>query len=570
VNVKRFLPRRDTTKADAAAGLTVGIASVPDGMAASVLVGVNPIHGLYAAMAGAIAGGLTARTQLMLVTTTSAAALAAGEALSGLSGEERTAALALLVVLAGGLQIGAGLLRLGRFTRFVSHSVMTAFLLGIAVLIVLDQLAPLTGAEVEGDSAPERALQLVLHPGRIHLGSLLVGLAALGLVLLLTRTPLRALAALAAVGLPSLVIWALDAGGVDVVGKVPGGLPTPELPPLDAFSLDLLTGAGALAAIILVQGAGVAESVPNPGETTPSASADFRAQGFANVASGLVKGLPVGGSLGQSALNLSAGARTRWAAVFAGLCIALVLLFFSGLVAHVVMPALAALLLLAAWGTIDIREALSIWRTGTATKIIAVLTFGATLFLPIQAAVGLGVALSALLYLNQSATDVRLVELVLRPDGRFEERPMPDRLTGDAVTILDVYGSVFYAGARTLEAQLPRPIGAERPVVVLRLRGHTKVGSTFVDVLAGYAAELTRVGGRLYLAGVDHEARAQIVRTRKVSAEAAERIFEATPVLGEATEHAAAAGEAWLIAAHPDHPGETAEAEDRIPPSRSS
>jgi SulP family sulfate permease len=523
----------------------VGIASVPDGMAASVLAGVNPIHGLYAAMVGSIVGGLTARTQLMMVTTTSAAALAAGGALSGLSEEERTAALALLVVLAGALQVAAGLLRLGRFTRFVSHSVMKAFLLGVAVLIVLGQLPQLAGADVQGDSAPERALQLALHSGRIELGSLAAGLAALGLVLVLMRTRVRVLAALAAVGIPSLVVWALDAGGVEVVGNVPSGLPVPELPPLSAFSLDLLTGAGAVAAIVLVQGAGVSESAPNPGGVTTSPDADFRAQGYANVASGLLRGLPVGGSLGQTALNLSSGARTRWASVAAGLFVALVLLALSGLVAYVVMPALAALLLLAAWSTIDFREALSIWRTGTATKIVAATTFGATLFLPIQAAVGIGVALSALIYLNQAATDVRIVRLIPRSDGRFEERPPPETLPGGEVTILDIYGSVFYAGARTLESQLPPP--EERSVVVLRLRGHSKIGATFVEVLARYAEQLRRANGRLYLAGVDHDARALIERTRKVSTEAAERIFEATPIIGESTEQALAAAETWLI-----------------------
>jgi SulP family sulfate permease len=543
MRVRSLLPRREDAKADGAAGLTVGIASVPDGMAAAVLTGVNPIQGLYGAMAGSIVGGLTARTQLMIVTTTSAGALAAGDALSGLTGDERAGALALLLVLAGGLQIAAGLLRLGRFTGFVSHSVMKAFLLGIAVLIVLGQLPQLSGAEVEGDSALERALDLFLHPGRIELGSLAAGFGALALVLVLTRTSLRIVAALAAVAIPSLVVWALDAG-VEVVGEVPAGLPTPELPPLSAFSFDLLTGAAALAAIILVQGAGVAQSAPSP---DPSPDADFRSQGFANVASGLVRGIPVGGSLGQTALNLSSGARTRWASVATGLCIALVLLVFSDLVGYVVMPALAALLLLAAWSTIDVREALSIWRTGTATKIIAASTFAATLFLPIQAAVGLGVVLSALLYLNQAATDVKLVELVIRPDGRFEERLPPRVLPGDQVTILDVYGSVFYAGARTLDERLPQPDGAERPVVVLRLRGHTKVGATFVEVLARYSEELKQAGGRLYLAGVDPEARDLIVRTGKVSTAAAERIFPATPIVGESTEQAAAAGEAWLI-----------------------
>ncbi len=83
-------------------------------------------------------------------------------------------------------------------------------------------------------------------------------------------------------------------------------------------------------------------------------------------------------------------------------------------------------------------------------------------------------------------------------------------------------------------------------MVVLRLRGHTKIGATFVDVVAGYARELDQAGGRLYLAGIDHEAREQLLRTRKVSPADARRIYAATPIVGESTEDAVLAAEAWL------------------------
>jgi SulP family sulfate permease len=135
--VRRLIPDRATLKRDAVAGLTGAIGSVPDGMASGVLAGVSPIYGLYASMIGPIVGGISASTQLMLVTTTSAAAIAAGQSLGGLDGEDRIASLFLLTLLIGAFQVAAGLLRLGSLTRFVSHSVMTGFLTGIAVLIVL-------------------------------------------------------------------------------------------------------------------------------------------------------------------------------------------------------------------------------------------------------------------------------------------------------------------------------------------------------------------------------------------------------------------------------------------------
>src|SRR3954451_15632875 len=125
------VPSAAVLRRDAAAGIPGAIGSVPDGMAASVLAGVNPVHGLYASFAGPIAGGLTASTRLMVITTTSAAALAAGSALSDVKPADRAQALFLLTALAGVLMAAAGVARLGRFTHFVAHSVMIGFLSGV-------------------------------------------------------------------------------------------------------------------------------------------------------------------------------------------------------------------------------------------------------------------------------------------------------------------------------------------------------------------------------------------------------------------------------------------------------
>ncbi|HEX4008469.1 MAG TPA: SulP family inorganic anion transporter [Solirubrobacteraceae bacterium] len=120
-------PQRSTLRQDVIAGVPGAIASVPDVMASAVLVGVNPVYGLYASMAGPIGGGLAVGTRLMVVSTTTAAALAAGSALSGVSNADRPEALFVLSALAGVMMIAAGVLRWGRCTRFVSVSVLTGF-----------------------------------------------------------------------------------------------------------------------------------------------------------------------------------------------------------------------------------------------------------------------------------------------------------------------------------------------------------------------------------------------------------------------------------------------------------
>jgi SulP family sulfate permease len=210
------------------------------------------------------------------------------------------------------------------------------------------------------------------------------------------------------------------------------------------------------------------------------------------------------------------------------------------------MTVLAALMILAGLSAIDVREAWSIWRTGGTARWTILATFTATLLLPVPVAVGIGVGLSILLYVASSASDVSVRAVVRREDGSLAERPPPARLPGDTVTVLNVYGSLFFAGARTLRESLPEPAGASRPVVVLRLRGRTRVGSTLIEVLDDYAEDLLRAGGRLYLSGVHPQVARQLRRTGKLEADRDVWILPAAEGLGASTEEAVAQGLAWL------------------------
>lgn len=546
-------PHRRFLRADIVAGLPNAVSSVPDGMASGVLAGVSPVTGLYASFAGPIAGGLGTSTRLMVITTTSAAALAAGSGISSVDVDDRAGALALLTVMAGVFMVVAGLLRLGRYTRFVSHSVMLGFLSGVAVNIILGQLADLTGTSAEGSTNIAKAFDVLTHPGRIDVPTLLVGVAALVLLVVLARTPLAIVSALIALVVPTLVviIAGLDSvARVDDSGAIPKGFPLPALPALDQFSVSLLAAAAAVTAIVLVQGAGVAESAPN--DDGPSdANQDFVGQGAGNVASGFFQGMPVGGSVGSTALNVTAGGRSRWSAISAGLWMAVILVAFSGLVGEVAMATLAAILIFAGVGSLRPREIMTILRTGPNSQIAVISTFAATLLLPVAAAVGLGVVVSLLLQLNQEAIDLAVVELRADDDGRFVEGPPPEHLPSDAVTVLDVYGSLFYAGSRTLQARLPDPTGSHGPAVVLRLRGRTTLGATFFTVVSGYAARLEDVGGRLYLTGLDPDLAARLRAPAGDPLTGAARLYEATPTVGASTMAALHDAATWEVRA--DH-----------------
>src|SRR5688572_1436045 len=127
-NARQRLPGRATLVQDALAGVNSTIGSAPDAMANAILAGVNPLYGLYAAMIGPVVGALFTSTQLMIISSTSAAALAANQSLAGLTGDARDRALFLMVAFIGIFQIVPGLLRAGQLPRFVSYSVMTAFI----------------------------------------------------------------------------------------------------------------------------------------------------------------------------------------------------------------------------------------------------------------------------------------------------------------------------------------------------------------------------------------------------------------------------------------------------------
>jgi SulP family sulfate permease len=549
-NTRCRMPGRATVRQDAIAGLTVAIASVPDGMAGGLLAGVNPIYGLYASMVGPIVGGALASTRLMVITSTSAASLVAGQALIGITSGDRDSALFLMVVLAGAFAIAFGFLGLGRMTRFVSYSVMTGFLTGIAVVLILSQLPTVVGYAGEGANRIAQTFDLLRRLDEISFVSLLLSVLTVVLIVLLQRTRLRSFASLVAIAVPTVLVALFGLANVPIVadiGTIPRGIPIPTLPAF-ADTLEVITGALSLAVIVLVQGAGVSQSVPNPDGSRSRASRDFIAQGAANIASGLFRGLPVGGSLGATALNVVSGATRRWAAVFAGLWMAVIVVGLPGLVAHVAMPALAALLIVAGIKSIKPVDVTSVWRAGWPSRLAGATTFVTTLVLPIQAAVSLGVAISMLLYVNWSSTDVTVVELVAGPDGRIRERKPPERLPPGSVTVLDIYGHLFYAGVRTLERLLPRPErGAEHPVVVLRLRGRSGLGATLEEVLSNYAEQLASVHGRLYLSGLSKQAHREVTAMAKLSLSGPVRAYEVTPILGESTRQARADAEAWLV-----------------------
>jgi SulP family sulfate permease len=535
---------------DVIAGLTTGVANIPDAMASAVLAGANPVQGLYAIMIGTPLGAIFGSSAYMNVATTSALAITAGTALAGYSGDEHARAISTLAVLTGVLMLLAGLFKLGRLLRFVSYPVVIGFLTGVSINVILSQLGDFTGYSSEYSNKVAKGIDTLLHINQIDPQTTAIGVVTIAVILLVDRTRLRNFSMLLGMVAGTLVLLVLGWTSVQQVSDIatiPTSLPLPQLPDFTLAPV-LMLDAIALAVIALVQGAGVSKAYANPDGRYPNSSRDFVGQGAANVGAGLLQGMPIGGAVGSTALNISSGAKSRWANIFSGLIVVLAVLVFSGAVSAVAMPAMAGLLIVAGFQSIKSDRIRDIWATGWIPRVVMGFTLVMTLIIPLQVAVFVGVVLTILLqFFVTAARDVRVTQLTPNPDGTVTEGPVPAEVPGDAVTLLQIYGNVTFAGAETVEALLPIVTNAERPVVILRLHAQEGIGSSFVTVIERYDQQLHAHGGKLMVAGINPKIKGQLDRTDTTSEILGpENVFVSTTTLGASTRAAYDAAQRWL------------------------
>jgi SulP family sulfate permease len=305
---KRWSIKRKNILPDFIAAFTLGVASIPDSMASALLAGINPLAGLYTMIVATPIGALFTSSEMMHISTTSALSLA------GMPPADKLQAVYLLALMVGVIQISLGLLKMGFLVRFVPHSVMTGFLNGVALLIILGQLGDFTGYISDYSNRVVQAVDTAMNVEQIVLPTLIVGLTTVLLIFGLGRIKLTSqfafiLAMVFASALPFLP-WFHLVPLVGDVTEVPNALPSFSLPNFSMI-FQLLLPAFALSMIGLVQGAGISQGYPNPDGKFPDPSGDFVGQGAANLAASCFRGMPCGGSLSGTAMVVNAGARSR-------------------------------------------------------------------------------------------------------------------------------------------------------------------------------------------------------------------------------------------------------------------
>ena len=322
-----WLPRyeRRWLRGDLAAGIAVTALVVPKNLGYADIAGVPLQNGLYAAAAGAIIYALFCTSRHISTGPSSSLAAVAGGAVlvTSLAGEQAAQLVAAIALATGLLFLLLALLRMGWIASFLSKAVVTGFLAGAAVDVVVGELPKLTGTSAEGDNAWRELGSWLGSLGDIHWTTLLVGVTALAVILGLRRLAPAIPGALVLVagGLLASSLFDLGAHGVALVGDVPRGLPAPELPDLGLVGDHYATVAIAAVALLLIgfsQTAGDARAFAARHRYRIDVNQESVAQGMANVGAGVFQGMPVSTSLSASSLNESAGARTPVASLVTG------------------------------------------------------------------------------------------------------------------------------------------------------------------------------------------------------------------------------------------------------------
>jgi sulfate permease, SulP family len=263
----------------------------------------------------------------------------------------------------------------------------------------------------------------------------------------------------------------------------------------------ILMGAIALALLGLMEAYSIGRSIAGRTGDRVSANAELVSQGLTNAITSFFQCIPGSGSFSRSELNYRAGACTVFAGVINGLVVLAVFVLFARWAVYVPMAALAAVLFVIAAGLIDWRFFLRVRNASRSDAIVFGVTFVATLLLPLQYAVYIGILLNIGLYLNQ-ASRLHLAEMIQTTAGPFLERPIHDRLGNKQVMFLQLEGDLFFAVADELRDRLANLLDGEVRVVIFRLKRTHMMDATVMAVLEWFIREMRRTNRHVILCGV--------------------------------------------------------------------
>lgn len=525
---------QQSIRADLIAGITVALVAIPQSLAYAQLAGVPAYYGLYASFLPVIIGAMFGSSPALStgpVAMTSLLTAASVMAIAQFGTEQYNAFVILMALLAGLIQIGLGIARLGVLINFLSYPVLRGFINAAAIIIALAQLPAMMGLKLDhGAHFIIDILHVIEHAFHTHLTSLMFGLGSLLSLIVLKRYLPKLPGVLIVVIITTYISYAIgfEANGGVVVGVIPQGLPDLSLPPMDlTASMHMLPAAFVIAIISFMEAMSSSKIIAIKTRTKWNENQELIGQGLAKVAAAFSNGMPVSGSFSRSALNLATGARTGLASLIAAVVVLITLLFFTPLLHHLPKPVLAAIIMMAVFSLVDIQTIKDSWLANKQDGTAAVVTFFATLaFAPnIQNGILTGILLSLMLFLYRTMKPA-VVLLGVDEKGHLhsaKRHNLPKMHPQIAAIRYD--GQLYFANVNYFEESINYLVSSDpdlRHIVVLcdgvngldasgveMLKNlheslqKSNTGISFCNVKAGVLAVMERTG-LIELIGIDH------------------------------------------------------------------
>jgi len=416
IPILQWLPRYDRAwlRDDLIAGVTLAAYALPVSLAYAALAGLPPQMGLYCYLVGGLGYALLGSSRHLAIGPTSAISLLLGVSLLDLSAGDmqRQAALAsFTALLMAGVYFLAWLLRLSVLVNFISESILAGFKAGAALVIASTQLPKLFGVPGGGDDFFERIWLLIQQLGSTNIVALVIGVVALVLLLcgekLLPGRPVAL--AVVLLSLLAVALGGLERYGVKIVGEIPAGLPRLGWDSFDSRTLDrpdvrqLVRLACACFLLSFIESISAARTFALKHRYDISPRQELLGLGAASLLTGLFQGYPIAGGLSQSAVNERSGARTPLSLIVASAAIACVLLFLTGFFRTLPDAVLAAVVLVAVKGLIDVRELRHLWRVSRIDFAAAAVALAGVLFMGVLDGVMVAVFASLVMLLWREA-----------------------------------------------------------------------------------------------------------------------------------------------------------------------
>lgn len=524
--------------ADVAAGLIVTVLVIPQSLAYALLAGLPPQTGLYVSIFPVIAYALLGSSMVQAVGPVAITAIMTYSVLTPLAAPgspQYVAFAATLSLISGVMVLACGFMRLGFLSQLLSRPVISGFISGSAILIVISQMKYLLGVTSDGGNGWELALDLLTKTPQVHGPTAAIGLTALaalifvkaGLTGLLLRVGMDAgkaafvgrLMPLAVVlfGTLAVVHWDLDTrSGVPVVGAIVEGLPafTFFLPGYDAIS-PLIKPAFVLTLVGMVQNLSMAQALAIKRRERVDANAELVGLGAANVVAAFYGGMPVGGGVSRSAVNVAAGARTPLASIVSALAMIAVVAGVAQWFQRLPLAVLAASIIVAAYSMIDVGAFRRAWAYDRADGLALLGTAGGVLAFGLEVGIGMGVLLStATLLLRASTPHIAVVGRIPGSEHfRNVARHSVETIPGALFVRIDE--RLFFGNLGAVELRLNQELEKVAGIrdLVLVMSAVNLMDATAVEVFCELNRDLAGRGIRLHLAEVKGPIQDRLMRT---------------------------------------------------------